>query len=208
MISLIEFSKGIREIINGHPKEYAKTLVNSLKMGKHNGNFEFTLDGLVIRFDTPIKDLKSVFEILNKVESQDNYELSIRGIIDGESKTISKIGSNSIDFDELRKFLLLGKNVNQIYYEIINARDFEIRKSEFENIIIKCKNKDLARKFFTMLTGLFPFADVTRDTKQVKIQCEIEIKPSREGETKQVLAKCKMTVDGEAQGIRSNIVEI
>jgi len=190
MVSLIEFSKGVKELIYGKVGDYSKKLVDSLKDGQHCGNFEFAIDNGIIRVATPIKDVNSVFEILNRAQPQERYELMMKGIFDGESKSISKMGSNNMSINEVREAALLGRNTTRIFYEIITADDFEIRKSEMEDITIKCKDKDEARRLFQLLVGIFPFVDIERETKRVKVACEFNVSTD-DREKKRVLENVK-----------------
>jgi len=205
-MDLKEFSNIVKEIISEDISEDTFEFIKKLYDGTTNYNFGFMiLNNKSVKIMSPLRSLPVAFEIANRMLPQKDYTLSLRVYSDGKTKTISKSAHSSISVDALKEELLLGTDVNEIFYEVITTNDFEITHSKYEGTIIKFINEELSGKFLQIIAGLFPFVEVNKESKKLEIFCSFNIE-KYDGYNKNIQKKgklkCTIKVDGESVGTK------
>jgi hypothetical protein len=208
LMDLLGYSSGIKEILRGNNGTNAVALINELPVGKTQKIFGFALGNKNIHVIAPTRDvLQTLFDVISKAIPQDHYDYSIRVTEDNKVRTISKRGHPSISIKKLKDEMTAGGGKFQrVFYEMLTTNDFEITNSEFEGPMIKCDDEALLRRIFMLLSGLFPFAETTKETRKVGIECNFEIETyevRREQKRKGKLV-CNIILDGKQVGSKSN----
>lgn len=204
---LLKFSKTVREIVDGTPTKDTLDFVKQLPMGITTYTVGFILSGKIIKVLSTIKSFPAVYGAANRLLPQKDYTISLRVSANGKTKTVSKSFPASTSIENAKKNLLEGQNAERIFYEILTTDDFEITFSEYEGTVLKLNDETLARRYFQTFLGLFPFVNLEKETKTLKIDCEFEIKKYdayRKEEQKQGRLSCKIEIDGNAVGTRGN----
>ncbi len=204
-MNLKEFSKIVKELIKKDISNETYHFIRNLPEGKTNYNFGFILQGKSVKILSPLRSLPVAFEIANRIIPQEDYTLSLRVLSNGKTKTISKTAHSTTHIEELKENMLMGTDVERIFYEILTTDDFEITYSEYEGTIVRFKDETLSRRFLQILIGLFPFVEIERDNKRVEIQCTFEIEKYehfKKEQKKRGNLKCVIKVDGENVGTK------
>jgi len=205
-MDLIGYSMGIKEMIRGRG-DHALELANELPMGTTKKLFGFALGNKTIHVISPTRDVtQTIFDILNKAMPQEYYDYSLRLTEETKTKTLSKRGNSSIPISKLKSEITSGKTLIRIYYEMLTTQDFEVTNSEYEGTIIKSNDETLLRRVFQLLVGLFPFAETTKETKKVGIDCVFDVEKYegfKKEQTKRATVLCNITMDGKRVGSKS-----
>lgn len=203
-MNLKEFSNIIKGIMENSINNKTYNFVKSLPEGESNYNFVFTKDKDSIKISSPVKSFSTIFEIANRAFNQEDYELSLRILIEGKTKTISKKGHSTIPVEKLKNEMLFGIKVDKIFYEIATTKDFKITYSEYEGTIIKFNNKK-TDNFLQLLMGLFPFVDAEKNSKKIEVYCTFKIEKYnqfRKEQKKKGELKCIIKIDGNTLGTK------
>jgi hypothetical protein len=206
-MKLEEYSTAVKEIINGKPTKATLEFVKQLPLGKSNNAFSFQLSGKVIKMNSSLKSFSAIYQSVSRMNPQQDYTLSLRLSVGGKSKTVSKRFSSNVKVEDAEKELYDHFNAERIFYEIITTDDFEITNSDYEGTILKAENEETARRYFYTFMGIFPYVELERDSKLVKIDCEFDIKKDDlygKDEKKRGKLNCNISIDGESAGTKSN----
>jgi len=206
-LSLRDYSTAVKEIIRGNPGKQAEELVKTLPDGVTSKAFGFAISGKTIKILSGVPSLWSVFEVINRISPQKDYDFSMRGIFDGKTKVISKRANAKMNTDELKREMFVGGAMDRIFYETIITEEFQIKFSEYEGTILQTNDEETARRYFQLLVGLFPFVESEKDTKQAKIECVFNIEKwdsFRKEQKKRGTLKCTITLDGNMMGTKGN----
>ncbi|MCD6547046.1 MAG: hypothetical protein J7K22_00670 [Nanoarchaeota archaeon] len=198
-MNLKEFSNMVKEIIN--QKISLKTLdfLKELPQGETNYVFGFLLEENSVRILSSVRSMPTIFQMLKNIMHVNDYNYSIRIITqDGKAKILTKTAVSYVD--DIKKELLLGEKVNRVMYEKITTEKFEITFSEYEGTIVKFKEKEQAEKIFQIIVGLFPFIELEKDNKKVKVTCKFNKKENN------VTLDCIIEIDGKGIGTKRSIV--
>lgn len=207
MMNLYDYSTAVKEIIRGKPNKSTLEFVKQIPLGITKKTFGIMLSGKTVKVNSPLPCLTAIFISANRVLPQRDYTLSLRVAADGKTKTISRRFAADTSIEDAKNEIAFGKNFERIFYEILTTGDFEITNSEYEGTILKANDDETARRCFQAMMGLFPFVEVERETKQVKIDCEFEIKKDElygKDEKKRGTLRCMIFLDGEGTGTKSN----
>jgi hypothetical protein len=207
-MDLIDYSSAIKEVINGKPGTLAMQMLNELPLGRTKKLFGFVLGDKTIRVMAPTKDLmQPIFNILNRAMPQDFYDYTIRVSAEGKTKTLSRRGHPAVSLKRLYDEMHEVSTFERTFFEILKTNDFEVTNSEFEGTIIKSDDQALLRRVFQLLTGLFPFAEIERDTKRVGIECSFEVEKdelTKKEQKKKGTVVCDIIIDGKQVGSKSS----
>jgi hypothetical protein len=207
MMNLYDYSTVVKEIIRGKPTKTALGFVKQIPLGISKKTFGFMLSGKTVKINSPLPCLTAVFISANRILPQQDYTLSLRVAAEGKTKTVSRRFAAEIPIEDAKKEIGFGQSFERTFYEILTTDDFEITNSEYEGTILKANDEDTARRCFQAMMGLFPFVESERETKQVKIECEFDIKKDElygKDEKKRGTLKCMISLDGEGTGTKSN----
>ena len=202
-MNFLTYSTGIKNLLAGIVTEEVAEIIKGLSIGEKKIVFSFLLGERTIKIISPFTDIQSIFEVLNRASPQREYDLSLRILVGGKTKFLSKRGYPEIPVDRIKKNLSYG--ADKIYYEILSTNDFEITSSEYEGLVIKCDDLIKLKRYFRLLVGLFPFVEFKKDSKRIKIECIFDVENiQRVNETKKKgFLKCIIFVDEEQIGIKS-----
>ncbi len=207
-MELKKFSNIVKEIIRKKISDETKKYLQELPVGKTNYKFKFELDNKTVRVLSPLRSLPTIFEYANRIMPQKDYTYSLRVLKETKTETISKTFTPQIHVEKAKKEILIGENVQRIFYEILKTEDFKITYSEQEGTIIKFNNSDIARRFFQILVGLFPFAEVSKENKTLFIDCTLSLEDYEEFRkklSKKGHVKCSISIDGKTIGTKSGV---
>jgi len=207
-MDLKKYSTYVKELIRGTPTYEVFDFVRTLPVGVTRQDFGIMLSGKTVKVKSPFHSLQAVFDIANRIMPQKDYTLSLRVLVDGSTKILSKIAQAQSTIDEVKIQIVEGEQIDRTYYEIINTDDFEITYSEYEGTVLQAKSTDLARQFFQAMVSLFPFADVGKENKQLEVECEFkidELKSFSREEKRRGDLRCSILLDGKQIGTRGNI---
>ena len=86
-MNLKEFSKIVKDIIRKEISNETYHYIRSLPQGKTNYKFGFIREDKLVKILSPLRSLPIVFEIANRILPQKDYDLSLRVLSKGKTKT-------------------------------------------------------------------------------------------------------------------------
>ena len=207
-MELKKFSKLVKEVIRKNISAEIAEFIKELPIGKTNYKFMFELNGKSVRILSPLRSLPTIFEFAKRIIPQKDYTYSARILNENKTNTLSKTSPAGIPVEKTKENLLAGENVQRIFYETLKTEDFKITYSEQEGTIIAFNDADSSRRFFQILVGLFPFAEVKKENEKIKIDCSVSIEDYsefRKKHQKRGTIICSIEIDDEKIGTKTGV---
>lgn len=204
-MNLIDFSTAVKEIVRGKISDKTTEFLKELPDGVVVKKFGFALNGNTIQVASPFRSLPAITKMVLRASEHDDYNYTIRVQGDGQLTNLTKRFVSAVDVDAAQKELLLGKNVDRAFYEIVATPDFEIKYTEYEGTTIKANDPEQARKYFQSLMGLFPYVELEKTHKKVKMEFEFQkeaYKEFRKEPAHKGHLSCAIELDGMPAGTK------
>jgi len=204
-MNLIEFSNAVKEIVRGKVSDKTTEFLKTLPDGVVTKKFGFVLNGNIIQVVSPFRSLPAITKMVLRASEHDDYNYTIRVQGDGQMTNLAKRFVSAVDVDAAKKELLLGKNTDREFYEVVATPDFEIKYTEYEGTTIKANDPEMARKYFQSLMGLFPYVELEKQHKKVKMEFEFQkqaYKEFRKEPAHKGHLSCAIELDGTPAGTK------
>ena len=204
-MNLIEFSNAVKEIVRGKVSDKTTEFLKTLPDGVVTKKFGFVLNGNIIQVVSPFRSLPAITKMVLRASEHDDYNYTIRVQGDGQMTNLAKRFVSAVDVDAAKKELLLGKNTDREFYEVVATPDFEIKYTEYEGTTIKANDPEMARKYFQSLMGLFPYVELEKQHKKVKMEFEFQkqaYKEFRKEPAHKGHLSCAIELDGVPAGTK------
>ncbi|MCW1296864.1 MAG: hypothetical protein OH319_04255 [Candidatus Parvarchaeota archaeon] len=207
-IELLEFGKGVNDILNNRSTEEAKKIISNFNIGNYTKKITVEKIGNQIKISGDFRFSPSLFTVLlHRVLPVKEYEVSVKGSSMGVEKTLTKkVTIEVIPIAIEREFKELEmEKINEV--KISTGKFDVIHNCYTNNVFINLKDPaDTGTAFSFISNILFPFLKVRDRNESVNVDYTFNIKRiSRVGTQgkKEGLLKCAIKLDKKDIGIKT-----